>query len=255
MSMIAGRKMVSVWHVTNSFMLTAIVLVLAAVGLRPALEAAARHYAKTSIDIRQPLGEFDISRLPSFRDGWEYSFAGADPEGIGTDQYIHVLFDRKTSGSGPDHLELFVTYYSDPRDKVPHTPEVCSRQDGATVQEISTILIDNFLSGLDNQQIRARLLRYQNKRSAGKSGQRTNVVDMYVFYVEGRFCYTRGQARWMIGKPGNQHTFFSKIEVAASMRDAGDRAEAIETLKTLMREALAILLAEYFPSREDVSRR
>jgi hypothetical protein len=255
MSMTTGKKIVSVLRGRSSFLLTAAVLVLAAVGLRPGLEAAARHYEKTPIDIRQPLEKFDISRLPTFSNGWTYSFAGAEPQEIGTDHYIHVLLDRKTRGPGPDHVEFFVTYYTDPRSKVPHTPEVCSRQAGATVQEISTVLIDTGQPEPDNRRIRARLLRYQNPRSEGRFGQPVNVVDMYVFYVEGRFCYTRGQARWVIAMPGNRHTFFSKIEAAASMRDVVDRAEALETLETLMREAIPILLAEHFPRPEDVRRR
>ena len=53
------------------FVFSVIILVLAAVGLRPGLKALAAYYAKESIPINRPLQEFDVSRLPSFRTGWE----------------------------------------------------------------------------------------------------------------------------------------------------------------------------------------
>ena len=225
------------------FLLAVIILVVAAIGLRPGMLALAKKYSKQSIAIRRPLKEFDASRMPSFRKGWKIKRHGV-VDAVETDEYMHITFDREQSKQQPKHAELFVTYYNDPQGKVPHTPDVCSRQGGAILKKADTITIDTPELGSDYPQIRVRSLIL---------GEPTyNLIEMYVFYVEGQFQHRREQVRWVIGKPGNKYMYFSKIDVAAVYPLGGDPAPATETCKKLMHEALPILLTEYFPTKQQV---
>ncbi len=235
-----GRSLLSA-----RFLLSALILVLTAIGLRPAVQALSRYYTKKPIDIRHPLKEFDVSRLPSFRNGWELSWRTALVEDLATDEYTHIILDKKF-GKGPKRAELFVTYYNNPQDKIPHIPDVCGRQEGGIVRKIKTIMLDTPQLGPDYPKIQANLLLFQ-------FGRKIDLVLIYCLCVEGEFPHTRNQARWVLAKPGNRHTYFSKIEARTWIGD--DPAEAIEMCKTLLCEALPILTAEYFPDKEQLKRR
>lgn len=237
-----GRSLLSA-----RFLLLVIILVLAAVGLRPGMLALAKRYEKEPIAIRRPLKEFDISHLPSFRDGWKFARRKAPIEDLGTDEYVQIAFTKENPSEDLLYAMLFVTYYSDPRDKVPHTPEVCNRQAGNIVKKMTTITIDTPELAPEHPQIKANLLILQRPRD--------NSADIYLFCVEGEFRRSREQVRWIIGKPGNRHVYFSKIEVAAAYPTGGDPTQAIEVCKKLLREALPILLAEHFPDKEQLKRR
>jgi hypothetical protein len=145
----------------------------------------------------------------------------------------------------PRRAELFITYYSDPRDKVPHTPDVCARQAGAIVRELSAITVDIPSLGPELSPIRGRfvLLEYPTFWT----------TTIYVFFVEGRFRNSREQVRWDIGMPGNKHVYFSKIDAASHIPVGGDKEQGIEMCKTLLRESLPILLAEHFPTNEQIA--
>lgn len=228
-----------------NFLVPVIILSIWGIAGEPAVKALSKYYAKEPISIRKPLKDFDILRLPSFQSGWSVSHRSAQPEEIGTEEYVHiVLTPTSKSENLPQQAELFITYYSDPRDKVPHTPEVCSRQAGAVVREMSTIAIN--MGGLlpEYDQLKVRLLMIELLRR--------KTVDIYVFCVEGKFKYNREQVRWALGKPGNKHVYFSKIEAAAFYKSDSNSIEAMEISKKLLSEALPILVSEYFPTKEQI---
>ena len=228
---------------SRQFLLSAAVLAVAAIGLRPAVKALAEHYRKEPINIRKPLKEFDISRLPSFKSGWGTS--SIPPDDIETDEYAIIRFTREDISKEPKEVVLFVTYYSDPASKVPHTPDVCYRQGGATVRGMKNIAID--IPGLPQyRKVKVRLLLFQQ--------QTYNQAVIFSFYVDGEFKHNREQVRWMIGKPGNRYVYFSKIETVANYPLDGNPGPAIDLCKKLFCEAASVLVSEHFPTKEQLKR-
>jgi len=229
------------------FLLSAVILIVAAVALQPGTKALAKKYEKKPMAIRKPLSAFDISRLPSFQTGWKYSWGREQIEDIGTAEYMHIILNRKGLIPEPKQVELLVTYYNNPRDKVPHTPDVCSRQEGAIIRKLSTLILDVPALADKHSKIKCRLVIMDFET--------VSFADIYLFFVEGKFRHTREQVRWDLGKPGNSRTYFSKIEAAVVFPTGGDPSHAIQACKTMLAEALPILLSEHFPTDEQITAR
>ncbi len=229
------------------FVVSAFIVAGMAIGLRPVVGALREHYRKESISLRRPLAEFDFFRLPSFREGkMELGFK-IPYQDIGTDELMIRPVLEKGGGAGSRPTLLFVTYYSDPDDTVPHTPDVCYRQGGAVIMGLSTIKLD--VPGLEGQekQIEVRLVRARQPQ--------TDRAIIFVFYANGRFYVDRNQVRWSITWPGYKYVYFSKIEATATFPRGSDASEAIERCKKLMSEVVPVLLAEHYPRTEDLKRR
>ena len=180
------------------FVITAALLLVAAFGLRPTIGALIRHYSKEPIDLRRSLDELDSARLPSFRHRPDRAGVPelTDADGIGTDDWIDMVFQERypEDEAGRSHmLLLLVTYYSDPRDQVAHTPEVCYRQGGAVVDEIDTVSVET--PGLGPQ-----TLKVDARRLVIDQGGRKKIL-LYVFCCNGEFYNDREQVRFAIGWP------------------------------------------------------
>lgn len=223
--------------------ISAAILVFVATGLRDALQKLGKYYTKESISVRRSLKEFDISYLPSFQHGWIAT--NMPPQDIGTDQYI-IMNLSVVGTSKKSNLALFATYYSDPGNKVPHTPDVCYRQGGAVVKKMKTITIDSPQLAPQYPSIPASLVTFEMADC--------DQVVIYSFFVEGKFRHKRWQVRWDISKPGNRYTYFSKIEVIANFPKRGNPTESIERCKKLFCETVSVLLTEYFPTNEQLKR-
>ncbi|MCK4753305.1 MAG: hypothetical protein KAS75_07655 [Planctomycetes bacterium] len=232
---------------TAKFLLPVFVLVLSAVGLRPVMCALSDYYQKEKIATQKPLKEFDITRLLSFQDGWKITSRTLSAKAVGTDECLYLEILREQSNKKPRKVDLFVTYYSDPQDKVPHTPDVCFRQAGAIVEKMSTIVLDVPELADQHQKIEARLLLLKEPKR--------NIVDIFLFCVEGKLRYSREQVRWILSKPGNRYVYFSKIEAGSYYPLNSEPTEAIEAAKTALCEALPVLLKEHFPTKEQLKRR
>ncbi|MBN2137493.1 MAG: hypothetical protein JW720_06785 [Sedimentisphaerales bacterium] len=224
------------------FLLSAGVLGVASIALRPGMRALSVYYRKESIAIRKPLSEFDISRLPSFKNGWVRS--DIPPDDIETDEYAIIRLSAEQKTTIPREVVLFVTYYSDPNSKVPHTPDVCSRQGGAILRDMRSITID--IPVLLRSTVKARLLLAQY--------QGYDEAIIFCFYADGRFRNSREQVRWDIGMPGNRHVYFSKIETVARYPTDESPDAAIELCKKLFAEAAPVLISDHFPTPEQVRR-
>ena len=234
--------------VSASFLSATFILFTAAFALRPGMYALSQYYNKQSIDIQCPLKNFDLSRLPSFSRGWEFSpFVTPQAEEFGTEEYVDLMLRKQPSDGHLIYAIFFTTYYNDPKDKVPHTPDVCSRQGGDIVTRMETITLDVPDMAPDNPMIQVRLLTLKNPK--------VNVLTLFLFVVEGKFCYTREQARWRLARPGNRYSYFSKIEVNAVYPLDEDPLQGLELLKSLLREALPILVADYYPTKQQLTHR
>ena len=226
------------------FLLSAIILILCAVALTPAISYLSKNYEKNSALIRKPLKDFDISKLPSFKDGWELEQQRNAPvKDLGTEEYMSLVF--KTSKAGiPSVTRLFVTYYNDPADKVAHTPDVCSRQAGFTVIETSTITIDMPQLAPDYKKIKAQFhVLFREPIYA---------ANIFVFFVENKFKHTRRQVRWALAMPGNRYTYFSKIEAAAVYTNPEDKDKAVQMAVQLLKEAIPELLDRHLPTIQQI---
>jgi len=226
------------------FLASVLLVIIAGIGIRPITSALSDYYEKKSIDPRRPLQEFDASKLPSFQNGWRFSEKEVVRE-VGTDKFVSTYLTRNNLYKKPNSAYLFVTYYNDPKDKVPHSPDVCYRQGGAVLKKMTTIKIDTPWLAPDYPQTEVNLIVFQT--------QNIDQLILYCFCVEGKLRRKRDSVRWILGKPGNRYSYFSKIEVVSIYTEENSE-EAIELCKTLFRESLQTLIEEYFPRKEDLKR-
>ncbi len=228
------------------FVLSAVILAAAALGLRPGMAVLGKYYAKESIGTKRSLRKFDAANLAGFQKEWKLHTEETKDD-IETEEYVIVALDRKYPSGGPKSAYLFVTYYNDPRDKVPHTPDVCYRQAGAIVKRKTTVHLD--IPGISSQQapIEATLVVLN-------TGPIDRIV-IFFFVVEGKFRSSREQVRWVLGMPGNKYCYFAKIEASAIYPKDGDPTKAIDISKKLLAESMPILMDEYLPDTRQLGRR
>ena len=187
--------------------------------------------------------------MGSFRDDWESQAQTVAFDILGTDEYAYLSLTKKNAPyKSFTTARIVVSYYSNPREKVPHTPDVCSRQGGAITKELTntTINIPDLKKAGYPQEVEARLYLFRFKDH--------NTVAVYCFFVEGEFMTSRGEARWKIALPGNRYTYYSLITAEAHYPLDGEPDDAIKRAKTLFAEAIPILVTEYFPKREQLKR-
>ena len=241
------------------FVLCGVLLLAAAAGLRPVVAGLAQGFSKETIALRRSLDEMDVLRLASFRlvpDGG--FFPSPVSSYVGTDDVINWTFELKDNvGEARRDLDvlLFVTYYSNPRDTIPHTPEVCYRQAGAVVNSVRRIPVDTPGLGPQHARIEAALL---DVTPIMRSQQGERIDDqwrqalIYTFVCAGEFYPGREQVRLAIGLPGDRYSYFSKVEVSSACAPGEDFDEAVERCRHMLREALPLLIADHYPTKEDL---
>ncbi len=229
------------------FLICAVLIAAAAVGLRPGMAALAAHYVKESIDLRRPLAELRPAALPSFRPASHRDPPSLPSDDIGTEDAVYLPIEGRRSAGTELEPSLFVTYYSDPDDQVPHTPDVCYRQGGYIVNRMTTETIDVSGLGPEHAAITASIIDFVHK-------ERRRVV-IYMFCACGDFCHSREQVRWVCARLRYRYVYFSKIEALVTYYAEEDADAAAEMARQLLREALPVLVAEHYPRTEDLMRR
>ena len=237
---------------STPFLISALVLLAAAAGIRPAIAALDAYYSKDPIAIRRPLKQFDDSQLVSFRRVTAREKMGLYlvPADFGTDEWIAPVYTPiwlAHRGERKLNVMLNVTWFSNPRDTIPHTPEVCYRQGGATVHSVRTISLE--VPGLPEKQrrIKARLLEIELRR--------LHSLVLYVFCCDGKFYHDRERVRWAMGWPGNKYTYFSKVEAVTAKTAGAGEQDPMYRCKRLLSEALPALISEHYPPPEALKRR
>lgn len=227
---------------TARFIAGAVILGVSAVGLRPALAGLSRYFEKSPIELKQKLDRLTADDLPRFRDARAGHGLRMSPGDVETDDVIIQFYIEDDAGAEyqKDELMLFVTYYSDPRDRIAHTPEVCYRQGGAVIADMRTMKLD--MPAVGEEPVEVRFLSIE--QGASKS------ILLYVFSCNGTFFNDRESVRLAIGWPGDKYVYFSKIEVVT--RHYSDEAQAIERCRKLMEDALSVLVREHLPSKDEV---
>ncbi|MCD6392672.1 MAG: hypothetical protein J7M40_04110 [Planctomycetes bacterium] len=228
------------------FVLSAVILAAAALGLRPGMAMLSKYYAKETIGMKRSLRKFDTTNLAGFQKEWKLRTEETADE-IGTEEYVIVMLARKYPSEGLKTAYLTAMYYSDPRDKVAHTPDVCYRQAGAIVKAKTAIQLD--LPGISSQQTPVQATLVDLKVGTG------NRIVIFFFVVEGKFRRTREQVRWVLGMPGNKYCYFAKIEASATYPKDGDPSKATEIARQLLAESTPVLLDQYLPDTGQLGRR
>jgi len=230
-------------HFTFTFVMCAAMLVFTATFLRPLMATIAENYCKYSIQVRKPLSMFDPFSMPLFSSNWEFVFSPV-VEAVETKEYAFIFLKRKKSSIKPELANLFVTYYSRPGDKVPHSPDVCYRQSGAIVKSISKITIQTPKLEPAYSQVNANLIIFRMPKF--------DQAVIYLFCADSKFCRSRNMVRLIINAPGNRYLYFSKIEAAASFPHNTNPEPAVELCKQIISQALPVLVNEHFPTAEQL---
>jgi hypothetical protein len=229
----------------------AALLVAGAVGLQPACDGLINYFSKEAIAIRKPLEEFDVNGLMSFTESPPQpgDVPIADEQDLGTAEGVVKFFSPKEAPESlsAERVRFFVTYYSDPRDQVPHTPEVCFRQSGTVVAGITSTTVPLPALAPDTPEITVRQLEL------GKEG--TRAILLYFFCCNGSFYHDRERVRFAIGMPGDKYVYFSKVEAIMQWPKGATRDEVVGTCRDLLSEAVPILVRDHFPTAEQLMRR
>ena len=232
------------------FLVTAGLMLVVSVALHPTLAALIDYYSKEPIELRKSLDDFDELRLGSFTREYGESGLKIVYGDTGTDDLLtrtYSLKDPPNDATELPSVALIITYYSDPRDQIPHTPEVCYRQAGDVVSNLRPITIDVPGLGDGSTRVTALALDVQTRNQP--------IVVMYFFWSSGRAYNDREKARFAIGWPGDKHTYFSKVEAAARYASQAEYDDAVERCKLMLSEALPILAEDHYPSADDLKRR
>lgn len=220
------------WYSGKMLVCTA-VLVAAALGLRPGMSHLADAMRKVGLPVRKPLAKLDVSTMERFeRSAAPVGISGTMAE-LGTNEYAFINFSEKQDPRAV--LTLGLTYYCDPQDKVPHTPEVCYRHSGYLVKEISSCS----LTPKGSAPVPAT--------TVVMAGKDYDLVVVYVFHANGAFYRTRNQVRWVVLRPGDRHVYFSKMEASSFIRHDDDPAPAIARCRDLLAEVIPVLVADHLP--------
>ncbi len=229
-----------------TFLACVVIVAAAAGGLRPAMHAIAARYEKHSIPLRRPLEEFNPAAFKSF-DATVVAQIENMPsvEDVGTEHVLMVDLKPLDSDRARRFFAwMLVTYYSDPHDQVPHTPEVCYRQAGTRVGDIAVIPVDVPRPDGTPETVDVRAVDMHQPQA--------RLMIAYVFHANGTFCHDREQVRWVVGRPGDRYVYFSKIEAIAAFTHEFERQEAIELCRDILREGLPALVADHYPRPEDL---
>jgi hypothetical protein len=225
--------------------------VVTALGLEPALQRAEDHFRKGSILPRQPLEGLSASALPSFKiapPDSPFIDHHAD-DTVGTDDLVMLRLQEANAMGMEGQVILLVTYYSDPDDRVPHTPEVCYRQIGGMVEQIGELPV---VLSTTAEVEREDAQREITARKVIVDEKGVSAVIGYVFCANGEFMTTRNAVRLALRTPGYNRVYFAKIEAVTPSAAGSDHEVALARCRRLLSEAIPQLLDVYFPTLADL---
>ncbi|MCZ6682949.1 MAG: hypothetical protein O7B26_07175 [Planctomycetota bacterium] len=231
------------------FAMCAVILVLMAVGMRPAAEAAEGWLEKRPVPIRRPLRAFDRRKIAGFRFVEDIGDGSADD--VATEEYLEWrLVPTGSAFLDTEVAYLSVYYYTKTGDEstllIPHTPEICYRQLGNQVTELGSMRVP--MPGGDT--IKAKYVRMSHPTDVANK----DICVAYVFCVNGRFHDDREKARAHLALPWIRAVYFSKIERVTRVPEPHRLNEALEACKQILAAAVPELLQTHFPTRSDIDR-
>jgi hypothetical protein len=227
----------------------AVVLALMAVGMRPAANATEAAIQKLPVPIRKPLRALDKHKLIGFR----YVSLADRPATfeLGTPEFIEWRFAPESPDIRATESAFLQIYYYTERGKtplVPHTPEVCYRQQGDHILEMgsTTLSIPGWAS--DRSTIDAKFVRLTQTSQNTKQ----DICIVYVFCVNGRFYSDREWARLFMAMPWNRALYFCKFECLVAIPRHVDPQIALAAGRQMLSCAIAQVVDDHLPTDADI---
>lgn len=230
---------------SHVFHVSVALLILMAAGLPKAARRLSEATRKQAVPIRRRLELLDVSKLSRFRRVPDHVVAQkADVE---TDEKLELALNPvSTSPINVGGMELLVHYYTQ-NGRAPviaHTPEICYRQSGFTVEASGNLKLavrdeSGATTSLPARWIHvAKIVRHKPFHQ----------FVIYVLYVNGKFFGDREMARIEMAKPWNRRVYYAKIECAASFKLERGMDDAMKFSQTLLVESVRELVASHFPN-------
>jgi len=207
-----------------------------------AMEFASLTIIKKGLPIRKPLTDMTPRTLGPYELVASRRLSTDIIGDLGTEEYIEWhLRDTRIDDANRAYISLFVTYYTDVLDQVPHVPEECHNQAGSTMASDGVI---EMRSGVGDETIEIRRLGFN----------RPKVLDRqdYVYYVinvNGSFFTGRLGARIKMSDSDDTHLYYSKVEITFSGRDEKELPQLDRRAKELMDATSKELFKSYWPPR------
>ncbi len=222
------------------YWLAVILLTAAAAAMQVAKDYKILTVIKKPLPLRVPLNDLDRAALAPFRFEASRSMSHDIVQELGTDQYIYWILSDPEARRGKDgRVSVFVTYYTDIQDQVPHVPEECYFQGAFTPGDNDTLTMR--LDKLEREiQIR-RLSFYAPKQTSKQS------VVYYTICVNGDFYASRTPVRFRMGDRKETHLYYSKIEICFQGKRNQDVANLDERARLVMDRVIAELVNTHWP--------
>lgn len=197
---------------------------------------------KSGLPIRKPLVDMPVSVLGHYELLASRRLSSDILSELGTDEYIEwTLRDKRIADKNDALVNLFITYYTNVQDQVPHVPEECNPQAGLVPSGDDTI--DIRIDSLD-EDISVRRLGFLPKKEI-----RVKNIVYYTINVNGAFHSGRQGARLEMADPLDTHLYYSKIEIMFSGRTRNDDPELDRRAAELMNMTIDALFKDYWPPR------
>jgi len=206
---------------------------------------------KLPIPLKKPLSLLDSKKLSPYAVYLAQEIKPEVLDTLGTDQYIQwVLKDESKKGSErpADYVHLFVTYYTDQPDQVPHVPEVCYMGGGGYTLKQSNIQEVDIPALGEGVTIPVQILEFER---ASFAKIETKIV-MYLFSANGEFIAHRRGVQKTVGNPYNTYAYFSKVELAFGLSSVQPtREEAIESGERFLKKVIPVLVEDHWPNWDE----
>ena len=207
-----------------------------------ALQVKNFNIIKKPLPIRKPLIDMSPSSLGPYELLSSQRLSSDIVSELGTDEYIEwTLRDKRISHPKDAIVNLFITYYTNVQDQIPHVPEECNPQAGLVQDGDETL---TFHVDCLDEDISVRRLAFLPKKEV----EAKNVV-YYTINVNGTFHSGRQTARLKMADPFDTHLYYSKVEIMFPGRTKVDDPELDRRAKELMNTSIDVLFADYWPPR------
>lgn len=263
-----GRRGLLIQLANPGFAIGLVLLVALAAGFEVVVRQQGYQLGgKLPAPLTKPLPDLDQDRLAPFGLIKPLTLQPDMLDQLGTKDYIQwVIADpydkdgqlRRTTGDPewgtlrwPQKINLFVTYYTDKPEQVPHIPERCYLGSGHTLhsQVEDTVEIET-----PDGPKTVKVLVLDFRRQGAVTGMGHRIV-MYTFHANGAFRTTRQSVKRAVRDPRDKHAYFSKIELSVELASNlgegyANTERAVEALKRLFQTAVPVLLEDHWPDWE-----
>jgi len=224
------------------YWLAVILLAAGAAAMQVAKDYKILTVIKKPLPLRTPLNDLNRAALAPFRFEASRAMSHDIVQELGTDQYIYWILSDPEARRGKDgQVSVFVTYYTDIQDQVPHVPEECYFQGAFIPGDDDTLTFT--LDSLGRDVTVRRLSFYPPKQTTQKS---------YVYYticVNGDFYASRLPVRLRMGDRKETHLYYSKVEVSFNSLKNPILADLDERAQLVMDKVISELVNTHWPRK------